>query len=403
MAGPELAAWLGRLDREHENLREALGWLEEEREVERGLRLASAPLRFWWIRGHLAEGRARLEALLNVRSVVPVRDEVRARALHVLGVLIYRHADYTAGDGYAARSRLEASLEVYRRLGDEAHTAAVLQDLGRVSVELGEWMAAQSFLEESLTIELRLNNPYGIALSRLQMGLARFCGGELSQARTHLEESLEMFRELDDRFCINACLCYLGYIDGEEGAHSAARSRYLQINGTFPVLQSRWGNTYMLEGFARLAAAEGQATRALHLGGATIALRETFGVSIGPGSEALFRRSLEPAWQALGEEAGMTIWDEGRAMTLEEALALALEEPGAKPDHESGGVLSAREVEVLSCVAEGLTDVQVAERLYLSRHTVGHHLSSVYRKLGVQGRTAAVHKAGEMGLIQRHL
>ena len=399
MAGPELAAWLGRLDQEHENLREALGWLEEEREVERGLRLASAPLRFWWIRGHLAEGRARLEALLNLHSVVPVRDEVRARALHVLGVLIYRHADYPAGDGEAARSHLEASLEVYRRLRDEAQTAAVLQDLGRISIELGEWMAAQAFLEESLTIGRRLNNPYGIALSLLQIGWARFCGGELSQARAHLEESLEMFRELDDRFCINACLCYLGYIDSEEGAHSAARSRYLQINGTFPVLQSRWGNTYMLEGFARLAAAEGQATRALHLGGATVALRETFGVSIGPGSEALFRRSLEPAWQALGEEAGMEIWGDGRAMTLEEALAFALEEPTVKPDRKPGGVLSTREAEVLSFVAEGLTDVQIAERLYLSRRTVGHHLSSAYRKLGVKGRSAAVYRAGEMGLL----
>jgi len=368
-------------------------------EAERGLRLASAPLRFWWIRGHLAEGRARLEALLDLRTGTPVRHAVRAQALHVLGVLIYRHADYAAGDGDAARSRLEEGLEIYRSLGDEKRTAAVLQDLARVSVELGEWTAAHSLLDESLEIGRRLNNPSGIALSLLQMGLVRFCSGELSQARAHLEESVEMFRELDDRFSINACLCYLGYIDCDEGRHAAARSRYLQINGTFPVLQSRWGNTYMLEGFARLAAAEGQAARALRLGGATAALRETFGVSIGPGSEALFQRSLEPAWRALGEGERKAIWEEGRAMTLEGAMTFALEEPERKPDHPSGTVLSAREVEVLGLVADGMTDIQIAKRLYLSRRTVGHHLSSVYRKLGAQGRAAAVHKAHEMGLI----
>ena len=171
------------------------------------------------------------------------------------------------------------------------------------------------------------------------------------------------------------------------------------MNETVPVIRFPWGATYMLDGYARLAAAQGQAARALRLGGATDMLRQIYGVSIGPRSEALFRRSLRPAWQALGEEEGKAAWEEGRSTSLKEAVALALEEPGATPGSPSRTILSAREVEVLSCVAGGLTDVQVAGRLYLSRHTVGHHLSSVYRKLGVRGRTAAVRKAGEMGLI----
>jgi DNA-binding NarL/FixJ family response regulator len=86
-------------------------------------------------------------------------------------------------------------------------------------------------------------------------------------------------------------------------------------------------------------------------------------------------------------------------MTLEEALAFAMEEPEKKPDRPPGSVLSAREVEVLSLVAEGLSDTEVAERLYLSRRTVGNHLRGAYRKLGVKSRTAAVKKAGELGVI----
>jgi DNA-binding CsgD family transcriptional regulator len=62
-------------------------------------------------------------------------------------------------------------------------------------------------------------------------------------------------------------------------------------------------------------------------------------------------------------------------------------------------VLSTREAEVLGLVAEGLTDQEVAQRLYLSPRTVGQHLRSVYRKLGVKSRTAASRAAIERGLI----
>jgi DNA-binding NarL/FixJ family response regulator len=97
-------------------------------------------------------------------------------------------------------------------------------------------------------------------------------------------------------------------------------------------------------------------------------------------------------------------------MKLEEAFSLALE-PGpaqatasatasATAKATAQEVLSAREAEVLGLVAEGLTDQEVAQRLYLSPRTVGQHLSSVYRKLGVRSRTAATREAVERGMIQ---
>ena len=57
--------------------------------------------------------------------------------------------------------------------------------------------------------------------------------------------------------------------------------------------------------------------------------------------------------------------------------------------------LTAREAEVLRLVAQGLTDAQVAERLYLSPRTVGQHLRSIYNKLGVSTRLAATRFALE--------
>jgi DNA-binding CsgD family transcriptional regulator len=68
----------------------------------------------------------------------------------------------------------------------------------------------------------------------------------------------------------------------------------------------------------------------------------------------------------------------------------------AAPVHPAG--LSAREIEVLRLVAEGLTDAEVAERLYLSPRTVGGHLRSIYNKLGVSSRSAATRFAIEQRL-----
>jgi predicted ATPase len=346
LAGPEQPAWLERLDAEHDNLRAALGWFAEEKEIERGLRLAAALLRFWWFWGYLIEGRAHLESLLGL-SGKPVRDQVLAKSLHALAVLIYRQADDTAGDWSVARFRLDESLEIYRRLGNEASVAAVLQDLGRVCAELGEWDAARDFLDESMKIVRRSGNELGIALSLFILGRMYWLKEEHATSRALIEEGFGTFWELGDKFWINACLVYLGYIDCEEGRFDAARSRFVQMNEVVPLLRFPWGATYTLEGFARLAAAEGEAARALRLGGATAALRRNYGVSIGPSSETLFRRSLEPAWQALAEDEGSSVWAEGREMTLEQALSLVLGERMG-PDRPSGGLLSDRELEVLS-------------------------------------------------------
>ncbi len=57
--------------------------------------------------------------------------------------------------------------------------------------------------------------------------------------------------------------------------------------------------------------------------------------------------------------------------------------------------LTAREVEVLRLVSQGLTDTQVAEQLVLSRRTVNSYLTSIYSKIQVSSRSAATRYAIE--------
>jgi LuxR family maltose regulon positive regulatory protein len=86
--------------------------------------------------------------------------------------------------------------------------------------------------------------------------------------------------------------------------------------------------------------------------------------------------------------------------------AFPLEEPdeGASPTTPAAGTrlaepLSARELEVLPLIAEGLTNQEIAARLYLSLHTVKAHARNIYAKLGVSSRTQAAARGRALGLL----
>jgi tetratricopeptide (TPR) repeat protein len=184
------------LEQEHDNLRAALGWLREEGKAEQGLRLAGALGRFWWFKGYFREGRSQLGELLELAGAASGRTAARAKALHNLGVLIYRSADYSTGDQQAARSCLEESVEDYRELGDAPRATAALMELGYLSAEAGDWQMARSSLEESLRLGRQWGDEHGIALTRSYLGIMAVLRGEHDSARAHLEESLGVLRRV---------------------------------------------------------------------------------------------------------------------------------------------------------------------------------------------------------------
>jgi predicted ATPase/DNA-binding CsgD family transcriptional regulator len=401
LLGPEQAAWVERLEREYDNLRAALGWLREEGEAERSLRLGGALWRFWWLKGHFTEGKDQLEAILNLRGA-ETRTAERAKALFVLGELSRRRGDYAGGDHAEARRCQEESLGIYRELGDRERTAAALSELGRISLELEDWDTARSFLEESLRIYRELDDDHGLAVALESLGWLAHFEGSNAAARPFLEEALAIFGGLGDSLYVGICLYLLGSIATDQGDYATAHARLVEIAEKAPLMQYHWAIPRYLEGWSVLAAAQGQAAQALRLAGAAAALRESIGASQMPAWHSHLERWLEPARCALGQQAAEEAFEDGRALSLEGAIGEAIEpEPEGstkeRPDRPAG--LTDREVEVLGLVAEGLTDVQIAERLYVSPRTVGWHLRSVYRKLGVGSRTAALRRATELGLL----
>jgi hypothetical protein len=132
LLGVHQPAWLEQLEWEHDNMRAALTWAEQSGEAGIGMALAGALWEFWAPRGHLAEGREHLAALLALPEGAE-QPEVRAKALACAGVLAQFQSDYTS-----ARALLQESLAIRRERADLWGVAFCLTALGFVVHYQGE-------------------------------------------------------------------------------------------------------------------------------------------------------------------------------------------------------------------------------------------------------------------------
>ena len=153
----------------------------------------------------------------------------------------------------------------------------------------------------------------------------------------------------------------------------------------------------------KINAARDRADRAARLWAAAETMSEAYGTHLTRAARAVinYEGELAAARKQLGEIRWSAAWEDGRALTQEQAVAYALDdqadEPPQPPTYPAG--LSAREVEVLRLVANGSTNAAVARELFLSTRTVDWHLSSIYSKLGLRSRTEAARFAVDQGLV----
>jgi tetratricopeptide (TPR) repeat protein len=197
LLGPKAVAWLDRLEKEHDNLREALRWARETVEVEIGLRLSGALCWFWWRRGYLAEGRSWAEGFLSESAdgVRPASGPVRAGALYGAGELAFAQ-----GDLARATDLFEEGLALYRELSDEVGVAILLVELGQVARARGDHDRAASLSEEGLALGRRLGERAVTAIALNTLGHIERHRGNAERAIAHYEEGLALFREGEDEW-----------------------------------------------------------------------------------------------------------------------------------------------------------------------------------------------------------
>ena len=220
-----------------------------------------------------------------------------------------------------------------------------------------------------------------------------------------------LVKEIGDRLNTARSLAFLAKVIAFQGDQIAARAMYEESLALVEAENSKRHMTPGLEGLAGVLASQGDLMWAARLWGSAESLRDALGTPIAPVYHAEYERSIAAARSKLGDKIFEAAWAEGRTMTPEQALAaqssVATPQPHstkqslnspAKPSPAYPDGLTAREVEVLRLLAQGMTDAQIAEQLVISPRTVNNHLTSIYQKIQVSSRSAATRYAIDHGL-----
>ncbi|MFO7538916.1 MAG: BTAD domain-containing putative transcriptional regulator, partial [Chloroflexota bacterium] len=321
---PEQAGWLKRLNKARENLRTALTWFLEQsfRQANReaGARLVKALAPFWQRRGRINEVRNWLEQVFVAAG--PLSPMLQLRLFNLTGWLAQLQGDYTV-----AKQFHDEALALAQGQEDIYHVAKTLQFLGTAAGRQGDYGQAEAILSESLALYRQSDKVTANELAPLINNLAIIARrlGEYSRASVLLEECLAMAQATGSRSFIASALGNLGVLATQQENYARAASYHRQSLELRQGAGDKVGIKNSLGNLAELAVAVGAYLRAARLYAASDTLLHTMHTSRTDDEQADFDRDLAIIQQNLGEAAFTAAWAVGSAMTLDEAVAYALQ------------------------------------------------------------------------------
>jgi predicted ATPase/DNA-binding SARP family transcriptional activator len=315
------AAWLERIDVEHDNLRAALGWLARSGAAERMLRLAAALWWFWWARGYVREGRDWLEQALAASDDAPV--DVRARALHGAGALAEAQGDYER-----AEQLHEEALALYRVAGDQEGIADALTSLGQMARDHGDYDGAVRLLDEALATCRAAGDRRGTAYALIELGTVASYRGGGQLALALYAEGLEILRAARDARGYAAALTNVATMTFVQGEPERAAPLYEEALGLWRDLGDEQGKATVLTNLGEIMQLRGELEQAVTLYRDALPVYQQAGdrrnaaaVLSNLGQVARDRGDLLTAASLLAGSAGVY-----RAIGDKEAMARSLEE-----------------------------------------------------------------------------
>lgn len=435
--------WLNWLEDEHDNLRTALAWALESGQIEAGLRIAGALIRFWEIRGHVQEGMRWFKRLLD-RA-----DESISLVVHAYALAYASFLAMFLGDAASATSYGQKAVSLAEAAGDEGHdalsialgglasgarvtgdfaTAITLEERtiqllressgppfflgmallghGSVAIELGEYETARASLEESLAIAQEAGDSFRIGHALNALGDLARCEQRFPDALTAYERSAALLREVGAERDLASVEQNLGHTYLHLGDVKRAHSLFRESLATHQALQNKPGMAECLIGFAAIALLQELPAVGARLLGAShvVGGPRNPAISVWQATRLEYEHYLEMAQADQPEAAFLDAQAVGRAMTLEQALddarSLPLHPVVAPAASESLDSLTGREREVAALIGQGKSNSEIAAELVLSKRTVETHVSNILSKLGVAGRGQLMLWAIERGLSQ---
>jgi len=371
LRGPEQGVWLDRLERELHNFRVALSWLLVHH-PEDALRTACSLSVFWYVRGHLREGREWLERALEA---APEDSPLRPEALC--------HA--------SLHNRLEGRPEEARRCAAAAVRLASHAGPSLQALALFTWATVapeeqkDSARSRALAAARASGDPW---LACAAATLAAESAADLALAAHLQEEAVQAAGRLRDRYLLATSLAAAADVAWRQGSTQDADRLYRESLRYAHELGNPWTTLRALEGLACTAAAAGRLRRAALLLGAAEGTRQRVGAPELPGPAA--RWTLELG-QRLARPALQRAREAGRALFPDDAVNFALMRDESPPFRAGPAgnplALSEREREVAVLVALGRTNRQIARELVISERTAESHVQSIFNKLGFHRRS----------------
>jgi predicted ATPase/transcriptional regulator with XRE-family HTH domain len=332
LTGPEQATWLERLERDLDNLRAALTWAREQGQVEVGLRLAGALTYFWRVRGYGDEGigwftgfMAYMEGSEETNGI-EVPAAVRARAVYGAGLLANGH-----GDHRRAVPWLEQAVALYHTAGEPVGAIHALSALAGVAYDEGNLRDALARYQECVALARAANDQGELARAMGNVGEMYYHLDDLLRAAQHHEGALAAARQSGRVEVEAAQLGALGNVARRQGDLRRSAMLHRQALELKQALGYRRQIAITLGDLAALAVAEGRMERAAYLLAAAIELRERIGIAVPVPERMAMERTIAQARAAMSEDMWAMALTAGRALSLTEAIAYALETDGGVP------------------------------------------------------------------------
>ncbi len=317
--------WLDRLEPERDNLRAANTWLIAAGEAELAQRFNGWLFAFWIYRNSHVESRRWVDAALALRVAQPTRESrlAEALALDTAGYLAVSQRSYGS-----AEECFKHELDHYTEAEHPPGVAAALRGLGFTALQRGDLDQAEPLTARALAISQEAADHWGIAWALFDLGYMALVRGDLHRAQSLLEQSLPLLKDQGILFGAYRVLIALGHLMRElndsisaihyyrEALHLQQRMRYTQV-----VLD-------VIGALAGIAAGDGHVAWAAVLFGASQAISEVFGFTRWPHLDERYARDLALARSQLDPEQWEAAWERGRAMSLVETVAFALDAPG---------------------------------------------------------------------------
>jgi predicted ATPase/class 3 adenylate cyclase len=340
LTGDDQRRWLGRLERDHDNIRAVLDRAVAAGDGSTAIRLGFAMWRYWQKRGHLAEARRRLQGMAD--APWSHDDKVlRARLMEALGGVSWWQADLSGLDPSYAEA-----LAIWEEIGDQREIVnALYNDSFRYAVTPNPKLADPDGIGykqvlKALELAGSIGDERGRANVLWGLGNYLYFHDEGDRGLERFREALEAFRRNGDRtmeawslHMASSALVRGGEVD--ESRRNAAEALRL-----FHAFGDVAGVTLCLDDFAALSVAAGDLPRAARLWGAARALSSAGGVVIADFVDGQYEYNHLPNAQLALDPAELERYAaEGRAMSLDESVAYALETSiDALAPHEHGDV-----------------------------------------------------------------